>query len=181
MIELKRFKEEGLEINWMTIIIGWYGPGKNTKMLSNKEIIEYATTLIAEQNNQEEQVLMLACCREQDSEEIGKILNILSKSDDSSRDTEEMKWVLILLKDLLSTISTKPVHGLVEITGFWEKFNYPLYSPHILQGVDNNIQPEDYYTEQNYKNIIEAHKIWIENQLKVIRECANISDRMVRE
>jgi hypothetical protein len=169
MIKLKRFEEEGIEINWLTIVIGWYGPGKYTRLLLNKDIIEYATNLIVEQNNQEEQVLMLASCREQDSEEIDTILNKLALGVVTSKDTEERKWVLILLKDLLFSISSNLIQGLVEITSFWEKFNYPSYSPHIIQGVNNNIKPKDYYSEQNYKKIIEAHKIWVENQLKSVK------------
>lgn len=66
MIELEQFEKNKISVNWTTIIIGWYGPGKFIRQLKEQDIINYSINLIVNDDNQQQKVLMLASCREKD-------------------------------------------------------------------------------------------------------------------
>ncbi|NLK96358.1 MAG: DUF2247 family protein [Clostridiales bacterium] len=166
MIELEQFKKNKIKINWTTIMLGWYGPGKFGRQLKEKEIINYAIDLITNDDNQQQDVLMLASCSEEDCCDIEELINRLANEEKGNKEVEDRKWIVILLMNLLSNLNDKPTYGLIEITEFWEKFSYPEYSPHIVQGLKNNINPWDYYSKENYNNIINMHKQWIKIQLE---------------
>lgn len=166
MIELEQLKRNEIKVNWTTIMIGWYGPGKFSRQLKEKDIINFAINLITNDDNQQQDVLMLASCGEKDSCEIEKLINWLANEEKGNREVEERKWQVILLINLLKKLNEKPTYGLIEITEFWEKFGFPEYSPHIDQGINNNINPSDYYSKENYDITIYLHKKWIKNQLE---------------
>lgn len=46
--------------------------------------------------------------------------------------------------------------------------DFPEDSPHIFQGRDNNITPEQYYTEQNYSYLFDEHVRWIKNEIALV-------------
>lgn len=168
MIELEQLKKNKISVNWTTIIIGWYGPGKFVRQLKEKDIIDYAINIILNDENQKQEVLLLASYSEKDCCEIEELLNKLAKEEKVNKEVEERKWEVILLMNLLKGLSDSPTYGLIELTDFWEKFDYPVYSPHVVQGVRNNISPSDYYTKENYRALVNMHEQWIESQLEEI-------------
>lgn len=170
MIELEQFRENKLGLNWTTIIIGWYGPGKFGRQLKEKDIIDYAVNLIINDENQKQEVLLLASYNEKDCCEIEELLKKLANEEEVNKEVEEKKWEVILLMNLLKGLSDRPIDGLIELTDFWEKFDYPEYSPHVVQGVRNNISPSEYYTKENYHDLVNMHQQWIERQLEEINK-----------
>lgn len=169
MIKLEQFSENKISVNWTTIVIGWYGPGKFIRQLNEQDIIDYAINLIENGDNQQE-VLMLASCSEKDSYEIEELINKLSNGEIVNKEVEERKWQTIMLINLLNNLNDKPTYGLIEITEFWEKFSYPENSPHVVQGLYNNITPYEYYSKVNFDTVINMHKQWIENQLEELNK-----------
>ena len=171
MNKLKKMDELGISINWKTINTGWRGLNNFSRQLYNRDVIEYAQEEIARENNINDKVLALASCYDNETNEIDKLLLFLSKDIVSTEDIEIKKWSIILLTKLLDSISSIPLEGLLELTEFWSMFDYPQFSPHILQGVNNNISPKEYYTEENYKHIKDSHMKWIEQELMNIKKC----------
>jgi hypothetical protein len=51
---------------------------------------------------------------------------------------------------------------------FWAQLDYPIDSPHVIQGRGNNITPEEYYTQENYDNIYNMHVDWLKKEIKYI-------------
>ena len=49
------------------------------------------------------------------------------------------------------------------------KLGFPEDSPHIFQGRNNNITPEEYYTQENYDYLYEKHIEWLQKEIKSIK------------
>ena len=47
------------------------------------------------------------------------------------------------------------IQGLMDFTDIWAKFNFPSNSPHIVQGLNNRIEPREYYTLNTYNDLLE--------------------------
>lgn len=156
------FKSNNLKVNWTTIIIGWRGFGKFPRQLSAKDVIDYAVSLVSDDESQPAEVWELASLSVSDTE---KIYEILSRFPMNNWEQEQRKWRAILVKQLLVDIPTDYIQGLITLTDFWDKFGFPDDSPHILQGINNEISPTDYYTQENYTKILEAHRKWIESEI----------------
>lgn len=169
MIKLSNFKVNTLKLNWETILIGLEGPGKFPPQITSKEVIDYAVDLISQEDNQPEDVWMLAGLSEKDTSEIKRLVKKLANNEKSVKEFELDKWKVTLLEKALNEISDKPIYGLIELTEFWEKFDFPVDSPHVIQGLSNNMSPEEYFTKENYDIIIKKHKNWIENKLTQLR------------
>ena len=167
MMKLERFKKNKLPVNWATILIGWNGPGKFTRILTGQEIIEYALELIESDSNVLEEVWLLVGCNKNDTEEIQDLLVKLA-SVECNEANEVLKWQIVLLQDELEKIDKRPLYGLLQLTEFWDKFNYPSDSPHIVQGMNNEVSPEEYYTKENFDNLIRAHNEWVEKKLEFL-------------
>ena len=169
MNKLRLLIEKQLKLNWVTILIGWEGPGKYTPQLIPKDIIEFATELVTNEDNQPESVWILAGTSENDVTEVENLISQLAQSETVDRETELRKWRAILVEDALNNLSDDPLYGLIGLTEVWGNFDYPTDSPHSVQGVNNSLSPQEYYTQDNYNHIIELHRAWIENEFKILR------------
>lgn len=165
MIRLHEFKDNGLEVNWVTILIGLDGPGKLPSQIIPKDVVDYALELVSQSNRQPDNVWILADLSENDTSEIKRLVWELEKGEKVSREDEIDKWKVLLLQRILRELNNEPIYDLIKLTEFWEMFDYPKDSPHIVQGLHNDILPTDYYTEENYKEIVKNHKLWIEAKL----------------
>lgn len=170
MIRIEEFIKNGITVNWLTINIGWRGPGMVGKQLAGRDIINFAIDLLVEGDNQQEDILMLACCRENESDDITALLNKLSCTQNYNKEIEIKKWQVILLMTVMENLNKKPLYGLIKFTEFWAQFDFPQGAPHVVQGLNNTISPLEYYTQENYCRIINLHRDWIELQLKELSD-----------
>jgi hypothetical protein len=161
---LKKFEDNNLSVNWTTILIGLKGPGKFEGKLSIGDVTNYAISKIEQNSSQCEEVLILAGLNEEDSELVYKYVKNLADGEDKDKEVELRKWIVILLKDVINTINPDPLNGLIQFTEFWEKFDYPKFSPHIIQGINNTITPKEYYTPENFKRIVNLHDLWVKKE-----------------
>lgn len=169
MIKLHDFKANRLSLNWETILIGLEGPGKFPAQIMPKDVVAYAIDLILQDDNQSDNIWVLAGLNEIDKSEIKKLVQELANSEKIVREVELDKWKVMILGKVLNELSNEPIYDLIKLTEFWERFDFPADNPHVVQGVGNNISPEDYYTKENYDIIINSHKKWIERKLTQVR------------
>ena len=57
------------------------------------------------------------------------------------------------------------VDGLIQLTELWDKLDYPKDSPHTVQGRNNKISPNEYYTQENYDKLYKANCEWFRKEL----------------
>lgn len=167
---IDRLIAKGIPINWTTIKVGWQGVGKYVRRLIEvDDIILFAVE--AHSNCSVEQsktVLLLMGVTEKDKELIDSCLHKLHLLEGKDVSLEARKWRLGMVEELISDLENEALGGLLQLTEFWEQFNFPDDSPHVVQGLNNAITPKDYYTEINFKSIIEHHKKWISNEQKLL-------------
>lgn len=169
MIKLHDFRDKRLNINWRTIQIGWNGPGKFLRQLTEKEIIDYAIELVTKAETQPEDIWTLAGLSVGSSDEIDIVLGRLVDIEKSDFDIEMRKWRVLLVNNALDNLKNEPLYDLIALTEVWEKFNYPADSPHIVQGFNNSITPQEYYDNKNLEITIKQHRDWVDAELKSLR------------
>jgi hypothetical protein len=165
MSKLQALRALGLRVNWQTVLVGFVGPGKVGQLLEPKDVISYAEDAIAGGDTSDE---VVALAVSDDSQEIEKHLRMLSLREHSDAKQEERKWLLLLLKEALADLPPEPLSGLIALTSFWERFDYPEDSPHVVQGRGNKLSPSEYYTEVNFRDTVERHTRWIQRELAAL-------------
>ena len=87
--------------------------------------------------------------------------------DNKSMEKDKRKWIAIYLLKTLDALDDKDyINGLVTVGDVWAMFDFPDFSPHIIQGKNNNITPTEYYTEDNYITIKNVNREWAYKQIE---------------
>jgi hypothetical protein len=161
---LEKMTGDDVPVKWSTVLLGWYGPGKYDRQLSVADIAAYAQETIEAKPEQPNAVLKLAGAHDDETEMVETSLKQLAALESDDKDTEVRKWRLYLLKELEPTLSYDPISGLIQLTEFWEKFDYPDDSPHVVQGRSNDQDPQQYYTTENFLNVRKRHQEWMKRE-----------------
>jgi len=167
MIKIEDFRELEFKITWRLLDIGFMGSETFRNELSSQEIIDYA--IFECNNNNDEDVINLACEYSENIDEVDSYLKNLVSKERTSNEIEFRKWRVVYVKKQLSKPNTDFINGLIELGDIWAKFNFPEDSPHIFQGRNNDITPEQYYTEENYKNLLKNHFIWMSDEISKLK------------
>lgn len=169
MTRINQFTEKGLRVTWTLVTMGFSGSSKFKGQLSGREIVEYAITRVIN-GDASPQVLMLAGTDARDTEQIGCLLNKLSQGENVDANAELRKWRAIYVANHLPTDKDDYIHGLVALGDIWAYLDFPDDSPHVFQGRNNMITPMEYYTPDNYKRLLDAHKSWLEKEITQLKD-----------
>lgn len=167
MIKLIEFKKIGFKITWKLLNIGFKNEEKFSNMLSANEIINYAISLLDSNNN--EDLLDLASSRPDEIESINMILTKLAEKEKSDYSIEYRKWQLLYVIRNMPKKDEEFIAGLCQLGDIWAYLDFPNESPHIFQGRNNNIIPNEYYTSDNFLTLYNKHIDWIEKETKQIK------------
>ena len=138
-------------------------------LLTLHDVESFATEQIETPVASDQAVAVLVAAND-GRDETRAVLRTLVDHEKCSADHELRKWRVVLLKHALTRLPSDPLHGLVALTEFWERFDFPLDSPHIVQGRGNTASPPDYYKEQNYRALVTKHLEWIDVETSALRE-----------
>jgi hypothetical protein len=166
---LEKMTSDNIAVNWSTILIGWYGPGNYDRQLSIADVAAYARELIEANPEQPIAVLKLAGARDDETALVESSLKQLAALEPYDETTEVRKWRLYLLRELEPALSDDPLYGLIALTEFWEKFDYPDDSPHVVQGRGNDQDPQQYYTPENFLNLRKLHREWMKGEEEFLK------------
>jgi hypothetical protein len=159
-------------IDWGVILEGVNGiPGLNIK-LSSSEVSRFACEKlidIDEENVSHGQILQLACAEENSEGEIVSLLKEICKNERIELDVSHRKWRLVMLSGILENLPDDPLYALMDLSQFWTVWGNPTDSPHVIQGVDNEMSPNEYYTIENKNKLLEKHKVWLEEEMRIIK------------
>ena len=168
MICFKDFIDNKIKITWKLINIGYIGSNTFKNELSTEEILNYAIKCSCDDKIQDTNLELLACEYKENIEQIDMYIKKLADSEDSNFEREFRKWRAIYVKIELKKQSNYWT-GLIHLNDIWSKFDFPNDSPYILQGVNNNITPKEYYTEENYIYLYEKIIKWLQIELEYLR------------
>lgn len=162
MISLKDFENYNLSVNWKVVYIGWNSNFIFKRQLRAKEIINFAISKLDEEN---ENILKLAACFENEEDTISNYLSLLAEEEISSYSISLKKWEVIFVIKELPPKNIDFIQGLLALGEIWIELNFPNDCPHIFQGQENSISPNDYYTYKNFIFLYNKHLEWIKENL----------------
>lgn len=162
-----QLKTSGLPYGWTTILVGWRGVGTYYRLVSSAEVVSYADDQLNTVSDDTFGIVFeLSQSNSNDFDIINSSLENLASAAPEDRKDAERIWQIILLKHILLDLTGDPIDGLTQLSGFWAEFDYPVDSPHTIQGRNNMISPHDYYKEDNFKQTLAKHLQWIDNEAK---------------
>jgi hypothetical protein len=169
MTIFEKMQGSELPLNWTTILVGWEGPGKLPRQLSSSEVASYAARMIEKSPEQPVEVFQLADASVGEDDKIYRLIRNLSAQEASDRNFETRKWRLFLLEEAMKELGDDPIYGLLHLSEFWEKFDYPADSPHEIQGRNNQYPPEAFYTDETFQRIIASHRQWLNDETTYLK------------
>lgn len=164
---LNTFQIYNIPITWTLIYIGWIGPGNNPRQLTFEEIINYTFSKIEQSAASNPRLIELAGLLSNQEHEVLNILRSLSLDEKIDFNNEVMKWVVIMLGELIKSMKIKKnyIDNLIEISEFWISFSCIPNRPPGIQAIDSDISPEGFYTKENYFKILSQNEIWLKKEL----------------
>ena len=161
MITLEDFKNNNLKINWKVIDIGCLGSEIFKNELSYDDILNFSLEKFDEKNKL---ILRIVGSDRDEYQEIGYLVQELANMEKSEYKLAFEKWKLVYIKKNFPKLNKNVIQGLIELNDLWVKLDFPEDSLCILQGVKNNISPQEYYTEENYIYLYNRHLNWIRDK-----------------
>ena len=140
---IRILKDLNINISWNMIFIGLC-----TGDVEAYEVIDYAMEQIE-----------LGDCRS----EIFELQDLQEDFIDEA--IERRKIRLAIVYDVIKEKNHNFVDGLIQLTELWDKLDYPKDSPHTVQGRNNKISPNEYYTQENYDKLYKANCEWFRKEL----------------
>lgn len=166
MIKLDDFKKNNILINWKLINIGCLGSETFFKELDYEEITNYAISIFDEKNKN---ILRILSYNKDEYEEMGEFIKELAIQENSDEKIAYKKWELIYIIKNLPPKRIDYIQGIIELQDIWAKIDFPKDSPLILQGLNNDISPEEFYTENNYLILYNLHMDWIKEKIDFLK------------
>ena len=158
----------GIPISWTTVAIGWSGVAWVGKVLTTREVIDYACGKDA--NATEEASVLhytLAAARPDDEDVIRECLNGLSLAEGTDRGAETLKWYAILLREAMDDLPDDSVEGIIALKDFWASLDFPRAMPsemaEFLAGDGES------YDAALYRKLVDAHRVWLATRLARFR------------
>lgn len=165
---LADMQDAGIAVNWLTLLLGLDGPGKFAPALALSDVERFATNRAVSSPGSEGGAMEIVAALDGGIEETRAALQRLAGSEKGSAERELRKWRVVLLRQAMSHLPSDPVYGLIALTEFWEQFDFPLDSPHVVQGRGNTLSPADYYTEANFRALVQKHWDWIDREIAAL-------------
>ncbi len=103
-----------------------------------------------------------------DTNDILDIMYDLANEENSQDELENRKLRAVLLSRHLKQKNNNCIDGLMELTDLWIELGCPNDSPHIIQGKDNQINPIEYYTDDNYNYLFKRNEEWLKREIDFI-------------
>ena len=161
MITLEDFKNNNLKINWKVIDIGCLGSKIFKNELSYDDIINFSLEKFDEKNKL---ILRIISSDRDEYQEMAYLVQELANIEKSEYKLAFEKWKLVYVKKNFPKLNKNIIQGLIELNELWFRLDFPEDSPYTLQGVKNNISPQEYYTEENYIYLYNKHLNWIRDK-----------------
>lgn len=164
MIRLENIKNLGLSITWRLLYIAIC-----EKQLDEEDVIAYAIEKL-EDGDIGSEICELAGLKADEPDDIRHLLLGLAKQENTQDNIESRKIRAAIVSNALRIKEDNCINGLMNLTDLWVKLGCPSDSPHVIQGRDNNITPEEYYTIKNYNFLYEKNMEWLKKELDYLRK-----------
>lgn len=162
MIDLKDFKQLNINITWKMLYRGLI-----KQQILAEDVIKFAIEKL-EDGDDDIDVCELAGTYANERNEVCELLWKLAEQENTEDEIEDRKIRAIIVYNVLKTKNNNFIDGLIDLTDLWASLDFPSDCPHIVQGKDNNISPNEYYTENNYNFMYEKNVEWLRKEIKFL-------------
>ena len=161
--------EKSKQLDWGVIYLGCQGlPIGN---ISAKNVSNYASTQLIETLSSEESFVSIAelsFCTQITSDTIN-MLGTICKIKQIYLTESRKKWLLFSLQELLNDLPNDILYGPLKLNQFWLEWGDLKESPNIIQGVNNSLTPNEFYSRENFNSMILNHRLWLNNELNLLK------------
>ncbi|MBF2347867.1 DUF2247 family protein [Listeria marthii] len=167
-MDINKFLENDIPFSWNELKLGGFGFSNRDFYLQpiwNDEVVmKYILAYLTKNKNEENPYLweLGSLFTPYDQNEMFRILDLVEGS--SENDLKSYyRWRWVLVTDLLNRIVDKGyVDALLEISEFWLDLKSPFDMPFQFQGIENQLEPQEFYTEEHLSKVVLKHKNWLE-------------------
>lgn len=78
-------------------------------------------------------------------------------------------WRAFALENTLSHLDKEPVYGLIKLSEFWMNWGWPIDAPACITNSAQEEKSQDYHSTSNYERIIHEHEVWLNGELKSLK------------
>lgn len=167
---MDEFKKHNIPFSWNEIKIGRFGYSDNDfylqSMLDDDFVMEYILDYLSKNENEEDSYIweLGSLPSPYNENEMHKLLDLIENSNEKDL-LSYYRWRWILVNNLLERIIKEDyVNALLEISEFWLDLKSPIDMPYQYQGVENKLNPQEFYTEKHLSKVILGHKKWLEDE-----------------
>lgn len=162
MTKIIEFENQNITITWTLLLIGYKSEYAYSNELLSSDIIDYSIEIFEKFVNNE---LISSLIVADNEVEFYTCLKKLSEEEKVDLEFELRKWRAIKISQLLNMNFSDQLELIMNLSDFWLSIETPCDIPIEIQGVNNNVSPDLYYTSDNIKNIIEAQRKWLANEM----------------
>ena len=159
MIKIADIKELKLNVTWRMLYRGIL-----EKQIPISEIVEYAMEQLGKGEDRIE-ICELAGSNNDDLDDVINILYELATEEKCQDDFEDRKLRAVRVNNFLKDKNKNCIDGLMGLTELWLELGYTDDAPHVIQGINNNISPVEYYTDDNYNYLYKKNKQWLRDEV----------------
>ena len=154
-------------LDWGTLFIGVKGlPGVS---IDPADISDYACSKINEVDEGNVvfiSIAELAYCDEI-SDEALKNLERLLDWDNIDIHLSARKWRLVAFMTLMENLNDDYIYALLDLNSFWNQWEGN-DTPDVVQGLGNDMNPSEFYSMDNLKEVMLKNKKWIDDETNAI-------------
>lgn len=154
-------------LDWGTLCIGAKGLPDVT--VDPADISDYACSQINEVDEANDvfiSIAELAYC-DAISDETLKHLERLAEWDNIDIHLSARKWRLVAFMKILDDLNDDHIYQLLDLNIFWNQWKGS-DTPDVVQGVGNNMNPSEFYSMDNFKEVMLKNKKWIDKEIYAI-------------
>ncbi len=167
MTQLDDFKKLGFDITWKLISFGYISNSVFSNELMIDDIMDYAVNLY-ENESTNKLLLDLIVLEKDDSQNIFNAIQKLSDKERTDDSLEYKKWEILFVWKKAWFTDQNYMDFLLDLSDLWTKLGCPKNFPRVIQGINNDMNPEDYYSLQNYHTVIQEMKQWIIHEKNMV-------------
>lgn len=160
----------GFKINWTLLRIGYLGYDFIWPLFTKEDIVTYVIKQLEWADNY---LVANLVSEENDNYEFEMILERMAKNEDVNIEIQLRKLRVLIVFRHLKTLPNDYTDGLIELTEIWVSLGMPDDCPHIIQGRNNSLSSDIYYTKEMYDALKKKNFDWLNEEISYIISTEN--------
>nr|WP_156133607.1 DUF2247 family protein [Massilia sp. JS1662] len=158
--------------DWGVLLLGVNGVPSTAERLSAADISSFSNEQLELSAPSDPALDLIVALSEEainDPVELREALTRICKLKGTDTDRSRRIWRCWLLEIHVTNPELDPVYGLVDLMQFWSQWGWPDDAPPSMKK-DVDVSAHDYHSDARYQEILDEHRVWIEQEKRVLKE-----------